>query len=127
MNTEFTDALRAATDAEAAAALIRGEGTASGGTGAEGEAASEGAKGAAEGAEAASGGAGAASGDRPFRIVAVTSCPTGIAHTYMAAESLENAGREAGVEIVVETQGSAGLHPARPGRDRRRGRRDPRP
>ncbi|MGW4494313.1 PTS fructose transporter subunit IIABC [Streptomyces sp. NPDC004376] len=46
---------------------------------------------------------------QPFRIVAVTSCPTGIAHTYMAAESLENAGREAGVELVVETQGSAGF------------------
>ncbi|MGW2618808.1 PTS fructose transporter subunit IIABC [Streptomyces sp. NPDC001500] len=46
---------------------------------------------------------------RPFRIVAVTSCPTGIAHTYMAAESLERAGREAGVELVVETQGSAGF------------------
>ncbi|MFE3853580.1 PTS fructose transporter subunit IIC, partial [Streptomyces griseorubiginosus] len=45
----------------------------------------------------------------PFRIVAVTSCPTGIAHTYMAAESLENAGRAAGVELVVETQGSAGF------------------
>ncbi|MFI9255766.1 fructose-specific PTS transporter subunit EIIC [Streptomyces sp. NPDC053069] len=50
-----------------------------------------------------------ASGERLFRIVAVTSCPTGIAHTYMAAESLENAGREAGVELVVETQGSAGF------------------
>ncbi|CAM5422454.1 PTS fructose transporter subunit IIC OS=Streptomyces alboniger OX=132473 GN=CP975_13780 PE=4 SV=1 [Streptomyces alboniger] len=50
-----------------------------------------------------------ASEERPFRIVAVTSCPTGIAHTYMAAESLENAGREAGVELVVETQGSAGF------------------
>ncbi|MEU2059779.1 fructose-specific PTS transporter subunit EIIC [Streptomyces sp. NPDC013455] len=49
------------------------------------------------------------SGGRPFRIVAVTSCPTGIAHTYMAAESLENAGRDAGVELVVETQGSAGF------------------
>ncbi|MER6343497.1 PTS fructose transporter subunit IIABC [Streptomyces sp. NPDC001595] len=48
-------------------------------------------------------------GERPFRIVAVTSCPTGIAHTYMAAESLENASREAGVDIVVETQGSAGF------------------
>ncbi|MFF1281020.1 fructose-specific PTS transporter subunit EIIC [Streptomyces sp. NPDC058299] len=47
--------------------------------------------------------------ERPFRIVAVTSCPTGIAHTYMAAESLENAGRAAGVELVVETQGSAGF------------------
>ncbi|MFH8609400.1 fructose-specific PTS transporter subunit EIIC [Streptomyces sp. NPDC018029] len=46
---------------------------------------------------------------QPFRIVAVTSCPTGIAHTYMAAESLENAARGAGVEIAVETQGSAGF------------------
>ncbi|MGW0705954.1 PTS fructose transporter subunit IIABC [Streptomyces sp. NPDC002643] len=47
---------------------------------------------------------------RPFRIVAVTSCPTGIAHTYMAAESLENAGRDTeGVEVVVEPQGSAGF------------------
>ncbi|MET8248262.1 fructose-specific PTS transporter subunit EIIC [Streptomyces sp. NPDC005202] len=53
-------------------------------------------------------GASGASGERPFRIVVVTSCPTGIAHTYMAAESLENAGREAGVEVAVETQGSAG-------------------
>lgn len=51
----------------------------------------------------------AAAVEQPFRIVAVTSCPTGIAHTYMAAESLENAGREAGVEVVVETQGSAGF------------------
>ncbi|MCS0600304.1 fructose-specific PTS transporter subunit EIIC [Streptomyces sp. LP11] len=51
----------------------------------------------------------APSDERPFRIVAVTSCPTGIAHTYMAAESLENAGREAGVELTVETQGSAGF------------------
>ncbi|MGW2442793.1 PTS fructose transporter subunit IIABC [Streptomyces sp. NPDC001675] len=47
--------------------------------------------------------------ERPFRIVAVTSCPTGIAHTYMAAESLENAGREAGAEVAVETQGSTGF------------------
>ncbi|MEV6808350.1 fructose-specific PTS transporter subunit EIIC, partial [Streptomyces sp. NPDC051129] len=46
---------------------------------------------------------------RPFRVVAVTSCPTGIAHTYMAAEALENAGREAGIELAVETQGSAGF------------------
>ncbi|NEA54450.1 PTS transporter subunit EIIA [Streptomyces sp. SID13666] len=47
--------------------------------------------------------------ERPFRVVAVTSCPTGIAHTYMAAESLENAARDAGVQITVETQGSAGF------------------
>ncbi|MEU5766854.1 fructose-specific PTS transporter subunit EIIC [Streptomyces asoensis] len=60
----------------------------------------------AESATTEGAGAGTA---RPFRIVAVTSCPTGIAHTYMAAESLEKAGREAGVDLVVETQGSAGF------------------
>ena len=43
------------------------------------------------------------------RIVAVTACPTGIAHTYMAAESLVAAAKAAGVELQVETQGSAGL------------------
>ncbi|MFJ5113822.1 fructose-specific PTS transporter subunit EIIC [Streptomyces sp. NPDC088551] len=48
--------------------------------------------------------------DRAFRIVAVTSCPTGIAHTYMAAEALERAGQQAGVEVVVEPQGSAGFN-----------------
>ncbi|WP_327683239.1 PTS fructose transporter subunit IIABC [Streptomyces sp. NBC_00467] len=47
--------------------------------------------------------------DAPFRIVAVTSCPTGIAHTYMAAESLQKAAEAAGVHIDVETQGSAGF------------------
>jgi PTS system fructose-specific IIC component len=45
------------------------------------------------------------------KIVAVTSCPTGIAHTYMAAESLEQAARAAGHDITVETQGSAGAVP----------------
>ncbi|WP_310726527.1 fructose-specific PTS transporter subunit EIIC [Streptomyces sp. N2A] len=45
----------------------------------------------------------------PFRLIAITSCPTGIAHTYMAAEALEKAGRAAGVEVFVETQGSAGF------------------
>jgi len=43
-----------------------------------------------------------------MKFVAVTSCPTGIAHTYMAAEALEQAGRAAGHEVTVETQGSAG-------------------
>ncbi|MFB6517387.1 fructose-specific PTS transporter subunit EIIC [Streptomyces sp. NPDC056401] len=46
---------------------------------------------------------------QPFRVVAVTSCPTGIAHTYMAAESLQQAAAEAGIELTVETQGSAGF------------------
>ncbi|SFB64422.1 PTS system D-fructose-specific IIB component (F1P-forming), Frc family /PTS system D-fructose-specific IIC component (F1P-forming), Frc family [Amycolatopsis marina] len=43
-----------------------------------------------------------------MRFVAVTSCPTGIAHTYMAAESLEQAAKAAGHDIKVETQGAAG-------------------
>ncbi|WP_351233630.1 fructose-specific PTS transporter subunit EIIC [Streptomyces sp. NPDC002133] len=54
-------------------------------------------------------GDGQGQGEKPFRVVAVTSCPTGIAHTYMAAESLEKAGHAAGVEVAVETQGSAGF------------------
>lgn len=41
-------------------------------------------------------------------ILAVTSCPTGIAHTYMAAESLEKAAKERGCSIKVETRGSGG-------------------
>jgi PTS system fructose-specific IIC component len=47
-------------------------------------------------------------------LVAVTACPTGIAHTYMAAESLEAAAAKAGVQISVETQGSAGSKPLSP-------------
>ena len=42
-------------------------------------------------------------------IVAVTACPTGIAHTYMAAENLEKAGKEMGINIKVETNGSGGV------------------
>ncbi|MDI3312566.1 MAG: fructose-specific PTS transporter subunit EIIC [Thermoanaerobacterium sp.] len=42
------------------------------------------------------------------KIVAITACPTGIAHTYMAAENLEMAGKELNVAIKVETQGSIG-------------------
>ncbi|MFD8996366.1 PTS fructose transporter subunit IIC [Streptomyces abikoensis] len=61
------------------------------------------------GAESAAPAVGDAHGPRPFRIVAVTSCPTGIAHTYMAAEALRRAAGEAGVVIDVETQGSAGF------------------
>ena len=130
MNEEFTTALRSATDAAATASLIRGEepaaaeeesGTAAGG-GAAAAAGAEAAVGAGPDAgapsapttpeatsetasEAAAGGDG-----HVFRIVAVTSCPTGIAHTYMAAEALEQAGQNAGVELVVEPQGSSGFH-----------------
>ncbi|MFJ1788139.1 fructose-specific PTS transporter subunit EIIC [Streptomyces anulatus] len=105
MDPEFTAALRAGTDPRAVAALIRGEEPPEepeqvqvetgkqeqAGTGKE-------AAGVTEGAEGV-----------PFRIVAVTSCPTGIAHTYMAAESLAAAGRAEGVEVTVETQGSGGF------------------
>ena len=43
-----------------------------------------------------------------YRVLAVTACPTGIAHTYMAAESLENKAKEMGISIKVETNGSGG-------------------
>ncbi|MDP9936458.1 fructose-specific PTS transporter subunit EIIC [Paenarthrobacter nicotinovorans] len=50
----------------------------------------------------------------PKRIVAVTACPTGIAHTYMAADSLVAAAQEMGVDLQVETQGSSGAKPLDP-------------
>ncbi|MFF8501717.1 fructose-specific PTS transporter subunit EIIC [Streptomyces anulatus] len=107
MDPEFTAALRAGTDPRAVAALIRGEEPPE-------EPELEGAEAGkqeqerAETATEAAGGTEAAE-SAPFRIVAVTSCPTGIAHTYMAAESLAAAGRAEGVEVTVETQGSAGF------------------
>ena len=47
-------------------------------------------------------------GDDVIKVVAVTSCPTGIAHTYMAAEGLEKAASKAGIKIKIETRGSTG-------------------
>lgn len=44
-----------------------------------------------------------------MKIVAVTACPTGIAHTYMAAEQLEQMAKKHGHEIKVETQGAMGI------------------
>jgi PTS system fructose-specific IIB component/fructose-specific PTS system IIB-like component len=44
-----------------------------------------------------------------MNIVAVTACPTGIAHTYMAAEQLEKTARKLGHQIKVETQGAMGI------------------
>ncbi|MFJ4941759.1 fructose-specific PTS transporter subunit EIIC [Streptomyces albidoflavus] len=95
-DSSFTEALRAERDPARAAALIRGETPPD------------------AGAEAEEPGdqpdiSPAGSGPAPFRIVAVTSCPTGIAHTYMAAEALQRAGEEEGVDLRVETQGSAGF------------------
>jgi fructose-specific phosphotransferase system IIB component len=44
-----------------------------------------------------------------MKILAITACPTGIAHTYMAAEQLERTGRQLGHTIKVETQGAMGI------------------
>ena len=44
----------------------------------------------------------------PAKILAVTSCPTGIAHTYMAAEGLEKAAKKLGCSVKIETRGSGG-------------------
>ncbi|MGL4695033.1 PTS fructose-like transporter subunit IIB [Enterococcus larvae] len=44
-----------------------------------------------------------------MKLVAVTACPSGVAHTYLAAESLAVAAKNNGVEINVETQGSIGI------------------
>ncbi|MFI5762177.1 fructose-specific PTS transporter subunit EIIC [Streptomyces sp. NPDC051563] len=118
MRPDFVAALRAATTPEEAAALINPapnpappapenpappafEERGSGGG------APEGARG--EAPVSGRGGVGESPAGQPFRIVAVTSCPTGIAHTYMAAESLQQAAVEAGIDLQVETQGSAGF------------------
>ena len=44
-----------------------------------------------------------------MKIVAITACPTGIAHTYMAAEQLEKTAKAMGHQIKIETQGAMGI------------------
>lgn len=99
-------------DDDAAAARPAGDGTSSAGSPAAPAAG-------ATAAGAATGGAGAAASSShgedgareargPRRLVAVTACPTGIAHTYMAADVLTNTAQEMGVDLQVETQGSSG-------------------
>lgn len=44
-----------------------------------------------------------------MKVLGVTACPTGIAHTYMAAEAIETAAKKAGYEVKVETRGSVGV------------------
>ena len=46
--------------------------------------------------------------EKKYRILAVTACPTGIAHTYMAAENLENTAKKLGISLKAETDGSGG-------------------
>lgn len=90
MDPEFCDSLRATKTPEEFLAVID---------------AAEDAKLAAENAKAAAAATADATG---YDLVAITACPTGIAHTYMAAEALENKAKEMGLRIKVETQGSAG-------------------
>jgi PTS system fructose-specific IIC component len=103
VKSEFTASLRAAGTAEEVAAVVQGV--------VEPETA---AVPAATPAAAPTAAAPAPAAGPTRRLVAVTACPTGIAHTYMAAESLEAAAERAGVEMQVETQGSAGSKPLAP-------------
>ena len=99
MHPEFPAALRAATTVDAFLAEID-----------KAEAAydaEQAAKAAAKAEAAAAPAAGAAASGLP-QILAITACPTGIAHTYMAAENLEKVAGEMGYTIKVETQGSVG-------------------
>ncbi|MDO9496812.1 MAG: fructose-specific PTS transporter subunit EIIC [Nocardioides sp.] len=100
----FTDGLREAATAEEVVALVAEVA----------DTAPAAPKAAAAPAPAPATGGSAATPDVRRSLVAVTACPTGIAHTYMAAEALEAAAERAGVDIDVETQGSAGSHPLAP-------------
>jgi PTS system fructose-specific IIC component len=115
---EFTDGLRGAETSEEVvklvSAVVRAPASApaakSGEPGQKSAAAAAAASSAA-GQQTGPAGSAATTTVTPRRVVAVTSCPTGIAHTYMAAESLQAAAERAGVHIDVETQGSAGSNP----------------
>lgn len=118
VRAEFVDSLRAAATAEDAVAAIEKV------LGAQEQKASSSSSSApaptpsSGGAATTTGGAATTSdggGDAPLRLVAVTACPTGIAHTYMAADSLAQAAQARGVDLQVETQGSAGATPLDPG------------
>ena len=114
MQSDFTDALRQAADAEEVARIVTGQvqpELLEGGGEAEDGAVSEAAGSAdsAEGAGAAESRAAAATSAPAAGetvIVGVSSCPTGIAHTFMAAEALEQAGKDRGITVAIEGQGS---------------------
>jgi len=104
----FTDGLRAATTPDEVVALVTDAVTVPAAAPAAKETVPAGAP-VSTGKHATSG-----TSANPPSLVAVTACPTGIAHTYMAAEALEAAARRAGVTLHVETQGSAGSTPLDP-------------
>lgn len=97
----FTDALRAATTADEVVALVDGVVAPAEGAGASTPSA----------APVATEPKHAATPNDAFKVVAVTACPTGIAHTYMAADSLTQAAADEGIDLQVETQGSSGSTP----------------
>ncbi|QYH36881.1 fructose-specific PTS transporter subunit EIIC [Salinibacterium sp. M195] len=111
VNPEFVDSLRAAATREDIVALVeqatapeeKAEPAAAGGG-----------SGGGSGASAAKHAAPATDNEARPVLIAVTACPTGIAHTYMAADSLAAAAERAGVELHVETQGSSGATPIDP-------------
>ncbi|WP_314036440.1 fructose-specific PTS transporter subunit EIIC [Dietzia sp. CH92] len=125
VRAEFVDSLRAAATPEEAVATIEdvlvGQGRKTSSSSSSSPAPSAPGAGAAttaDGEATTADGAGTpptAGGDAPLRLVAVTACPTGIAHTYMAADSLAQAAQARGVDLQVETQGSAGATPLDPG------------
>ncbi|MGK3952630.1 PTS fructose transporter subunit IIABC [Microbacterium sp. I2] len=105
MQADFTAGLRAAGDSDAAVAIVREAIGEAEPTAADAPAGPPTAPDVAPTEAEASG---LSIDGRPARIVAVTACATGIAHTFMAADALTAAGRHAGVEVVVEPQGSSG-------------------
>jgi PTS system fructose-specific IIC component len=120
---DFTAALRAASSREEIVALVDGalaDKPAAHASAAPADAAPAGAGAVSAGSVSAgsvpadSVSTGSTTGSGPKRLVAVTACPTGIAHTYMAADSLVAAAQEMGVDLQVETQGSSGAKPLDP-------------
>lgn len=109
IKSEFTGQLRAATSPQAIVDLVdEALGLTAKTT------ADDGASGQDEAAAAAADDDSGPSTARKRTLVGVTACPTGIAHTYMAADALAEAATEAGAEMQVETQGSAGSKPLDP-------------
>ena len=114
MQTEFTDALRQAADAEEITRIVTqqvqpelldgGEESEDGAAGEAGGAADSAAGSGAAQTKAAAASSAPAEGETV--IVGVSSCPTGIAHTFMAAEALEQAGKDRGITVAIEGQGS---------------------
>ena len=102
VRAEFTDGLRAAATPEDVVALVNAA------IHPEEEPAAPAA------APAAAAGAAAPASDEKVVLVAVTACPTGIAHTFMSADALEQAAKAAGVELHVEPQGSGKVTPIDP-------------